>query len=156
MAAKAAAVTQAVQSAFVVDPAPPPIYRRLRGYTFDPSLSTRLDTAVVNETTYYVDWEAKLEKGPVGEYLEVMESDDLVAMIPVHRQTAGDRHWDFPYGQLWDRLKVKAKGRVLLADGDLDVEKLTDARSALSDEEWKRFKKRTKLEQLYVEHRIPC
>lgn len=53
--------------------APPP-HRRLRAYTFDPSLSTQLDTALINETVLRVPWE-RLDPGPVGEYLEVVDYD---------------------------------------------------------------------------------
>src|SRR4051812_31316411 len=52
---------------------PPPV-RRLRGFSFDPSLSSRLDTAVVNQRTYTVPWEP-LRPGPVGEWLEVVDRD---------------------------------------------------------------------------------
>ena len=59
-----------------------PVYRRLRGYAFDPSLSVQLDTAVINETVYKVNWEEisdqedeGLMPGPVGEYLEVVDYD---------------------------------------------------------------------------------
>ena len=62
--------------------APRPVYRRLRGYAFDPSLSEQLDTAVINQTIYKVMWEEKsdhadegLKPGPVGEYLEVVDYD---------------------------------------------------------------------------------
>ncbi|HVK80672.1 MAG TPA: hypothetical protein VM915_08655, partial [Verrucomicrobiae bacterium] len=51
-----------------------PAFRLLRGYTFDPSLSTTLDTARINETTFSVPWEP-LEPGPIGEYLEVIDYD---------------------------------------------------------------------------------
>lgn len=51
-----------------------PIYRRLRGYAFDPSLSTRLDTAVVNEAIYKIKWEY-VDQGPIGEYLEIVDYD---------------------------------------------------------------------------------
>jgi hypothetical protein len=51
-----------------------PPYRRLRVYAVDPSLSTRLSTAAINEVTVKVRWE-KLEKGPVGEYLSVEDVD---------------------------------------------------------------------------------
>ncbi|MBX3297675.1 MAG: hypothetical protein KF762_18400 [Acidobacteria bacterium] len=61
---------------------PDPPFRRLRGYAFDPSLSTRLDTAFVNEIIYQVRWEKKSRKrdeglmpGPVGEYVEVVDYD---------------------------------------------------------------------------------
>jgi hypothetical protein len=59
-----------------------PVYRRLRGYAFDPSLSTQLDTAVINEIVYKLKWEygpddggGGLTPGPVGEYLEVIDFD---------------------------------------------------------------------------------
>lgn len=55
-------------------PLPPPAYRCLRGYSFDPSLCTRLDTALIAEVSFKVPWE-KLEPGPVGEYLEVVDYD---------------------------------------------------------------------------------
>jgi hypothetical protein len=51
-----------------------PPFRRLRGYAFDPSLSTTVETAGINETTFSVPWEP-LERGPVGEYLEVVDYD---------------------------------------------------------------------------------
>jgi subtilisin family serine protease len=49
---------------------PNPPYRRLRVYAVDPSLSTRLDTAGVNEVALDVRWE-QLAPGPEGEYLAV-------------------------------------------------------------------------------------
>jgi hypothetical protein len=54
---------------------PAPNIRRLRGYSFDPSLSVQLDTAVVNEAVFKVRWEQDLKQGPVGEYLEVVDYD---------------------------------------------------------------------------------
>lgn len=51
-----------------------PVFRRLRGYAFDPSLSARMETALVNETVFNVRWE-NLEPGPVGEYVEVVDVD---------------------------------------------------------------------------------
>ena len=54
---------------------PTPNIRRLRGYSFDPSLSVQLDTALVNEAVFKVRWEKELEKGPVGDYLEIVDFD---------------------------------------------------------------------------------
>lgn len=53
---------------------PRPAYRCLRGYSIDPSLTTRLDTAPVAEITFKVPWES-LDPGPIGEYLEVVDVD---------------------------------------------------------------------------------
>jgi hypothetical protein len=78
------------------EPVARPPFRRLRGYAFDPSLSVQLDTALVNEVVFKVPWEESAErlrkiaaedpdsdeqleeglsKGPVGEYLEVIDYD---------------------------------------------------------------------------------
>jgi len=56
-----------------IEPFDPP-YRRIRTYAVDPSLSTRLATAGINEISLKVRWE-KLEKGPKGEYLHVVDED---------------------------------------------------------------------------------
>jgi hypothetical protein len=87
--------------------------------------------------------------------LEKMESPDLVAMIPVHRKTAADQSWEFPYRPLWKRLKEKARGRVLLADAKNINEIKQDAEKMLSSAEWSRFKKMTTFTDLYIEYRIP-
>jgi len=55
-------------------PGDPP-YRRLRSYALDPSLSTRFETANIDEVVLNVRWES-LEKGPCGEYLAVDDVDD--------------------------------------------------------------------------------
>ncbi|MGE5814993.1 MAG: peptidase S8, partial [Acidobacteriota bacterium] len=52
-----------------------PNRRRLRGYAFDPQLSTEFATAAINVTTYSVPWEAQLEAGPCGEYVDVVDID---------------------------------------------------------------------------------
>jgi hypothetical protein len=54
---------------------PPPLFQRLRGYAFDPSLSIRLDTALINQTVFEVPWDPNLQPGPVDEYLEVVDYD---------------------------------------------------------------------------------
>lgn len=51
-----------------------PNYRKLRCYAFDPSLSTQMDTSAINSTTLKIHWE-KLESGPTGEYVEVIDVD---------------------------------------------------------------------------------
>jgi len=51
-----------------------PPFRKLRGYSFDPSLSSKLETAFINERTYPVPWE-DLKPGPVGEYVAVIDVD---------------------------------------------------------------------------------
>src|SRR6185436_1900442 len=53
---------------------PRPPHRALRGYAFDPSLATSLETALVSQITYRIPWE-DLSPGPIGEYLEVVDFD---------------------------------------------------------------------------------
>jgi subtilisin family serine protease len=54
---------------------PEPAFRALRGYAIDPSLATNLDTSPIAEITFRVPWEKDLAPGPVGEYLEVIDTD---------------------------------------------------------------------------------
>ncbi|MDX6527818.1 MAG: hypothetical protein QOH41_108 [Blastocatellia bacterium] len=51
-----------------------PTHRLLRGYAFDPSMATQLETALVSEIMYKIPWE-DLHPGPVGEYVEVVDYD---------------------------------------------------------------------------------
>ncbi len=56
-----------------------PPFRKLRGYAFDPSLSLKLDTVLINEITYKIPWEEEpLQPGPAGEYIEVIDYDPTV------------------------------------------------------------------------------
>jgi hypothetical protein len=87
--------------------------------------------------------------------LEMMKSPELVAMIPVHRETAEDQKWEFPYPPLWEALKKKARGRVLLADASDISEIEPDVNSMLSSDERQSFEKATRFDDLYVEYRIP-
>jgi hypothetical protein len=75
---------------------PPPPFRKLRGYAFDPSLSLNINTVAINQMVYKVPWEDLYEsdaekskkknnseyepqaKGPVGEYIEVIDYDPTV------------------------------------------------------------------------------
>jgi len=61
-----------VKTAAFAPPTPP--FRRLRGYAIDPSLSTQLETKPISQVVFRVPWE-KLEPGPCGEYLEVIDAD---------------------------------------------------------------------------------
>lgn len=53
---------------------PTPVTRRLRAFAFDPSLGARMESAAFNDITLEVAWEP-LERGPVGEYVEVVDVD---------------------------------------------------------------------------------
>jgi hypothetical protein len=53
---------------------PTPPYRQLWSYAVDPSLTTSVDTVGIGELVFQVPWE-KLDPGPSGEYLEVVDVD---------------------------------------------------------------------------------
>ncbi|OJV14795.1 MAG: hypothetical protein BGO21_19075 [Dyadobacter sp. 50-39] len=57
---------------YLVDP---PASRRLRIFTFDPSLATVLETSSINQIVLSIPWEKGLLQGPVGEYIEVVDYD---------------------------------------------------------------------------------
>ena len=86
--------------------------------------------------------------------LEKMTNPELVAMIPVHRKTAEDQAWEFPYAPLWTRLRERACGRVLLADAKNLDEIFVEAKSLLTDDQWQKFESATKFHDLCIEFKI--
>jgi len=63
------------------DLVPEPVTRNLRIFAFDPSVSARVDTAGISEITIGVRWEKNLQPGPIGEYLEVVDTDPASGMF---------------------------------------------------------------------------
>lgn len=55
--------------------APRPPFRRLRAFAFDPILSRRIATADINQVAIKIPWDDRLSKGPVDDYLEVVDVD---------------------------------------------------------------------------------
>jgi hypothetical protein len=53
---------------------PIPLFRKLKGYAFDPSFSSTLSKKESNEVIYKVKWE-KTTAGPCGEYVQVIDYD---------------------------------------------------------------------------------
>lgn len=54
--------------------------------------------------------------------LELMQSDELVAMIPIYEDQARDQGkdgWEMPFGPLLDRLLKKTSGRIVRADNGI-------------------------------------
>jgi hypothetical protein len=62
---------------FAVDP---PSQRKLRIFSFDPSLATQYDFADMSRVTASIRWE-KLGPGPTGEYIEVVDVDPASGMV---------------------------------------------------------------------------
>lgn len=53
---------------------PTPVFRKLKGYAFDPSFSSTLSKRQSNEVIYKIPWE-ETEPGPCGEYIEIIDYD---------------------------------------------------------------------------------
>ncbi|MGE5222198.1 MAG: hypothetical protein ACM3PY_07165 [Omnitrophica WOR_2 bacterium] len=84
--------------------------------------------------------------------LELMVSDDLVAMIPVVHTMAEKKGWiGMPFPDLLTRLQLKTRGRVMRIDTGLPQRQ--DA-SALTDAEWQAFASCVTETPLYIEYRI--
>lgn len=89
--------------------------------------------------------------------LELMNSPDLVAMIPVdeemaHRPKGGNPDgWDMPFGPLRERLEQKAQGRVLRADLGLPAKP-----EGVGQREWDEFLGRCRAEELFLEITVPA
>ncbi len=52
-----------------------PVSRRLKIFTFDPSLGMKIETNAINQVVAHISWEKDLKEGPIGEYLEVIDYD---------------------------------------------------------------------------------
>jgi hypothetical protein len=52
-----------------------PAYRKLSVFAFDPGTTSKMDTTLINEVVLKIPWE-KLEPGPVGEYVAVVDQDE--------------------------------------------------------------------------------
>ena len=88
--------------------------------------------------------------------LELMERQDLVAMIPVDEKMAREKkRWDMPFGPLYQRLLEKTSGRVLRADTGIP-----DRPDRISEAEWeKKFREYCECDEkngLWVEVTIPA
>ena len=81
--------------------------------------------------------------------LELMDSEALVAMIPVDKGMAEKRRWNMPFPDLYTRIQQKTRGRVLRIDSGLPARE--DARS-LSESQWQEFLKSARQTDLYLEY----
>jgi hypothetical protein len=86
--------------------------------------------------------------------LELMQSSQLAAMLPVQREMAERQHWSMPFPQLYQRLQEKTRGRLLrLDDGVPTAPPLADnGLPLLTQSEWKAFKDKTPEHPLYIDY----
>ena len=83
--------------------------------------------------------------------LELMKSEDLVAMITVGRKKAAAQGWEMPYQKMYPVLKEKTRGRILIADDGLPA--AADL-AGLSAAARKRFLDAVKVAPLWIDYTI--
>ncbi|HEV8364063.1 MAG TPA: MBL fold metallo-hydrolase [Gemmatimonadaceae bacterium] len=82
--------------------------------------------------------------------LEMMTSDELVAMIPVDQNFANNtKHWEMPFPGLLTELTSKTKGRVIRADNGLPKE------ADLMPDVRQKFKAASDEDALYCDYFVP-
>lgn len=83
--------------------------------------------------------------------LELMGSDQLVALIPVFEKAALDRDWRMPFDKLYTGLKEKTRGRILRADlGTIPREEPF----TLTEAQWQEFTGSVVETELYIEYSL--
>jgi beta-lactamase superfamily II metal-dependent hydrolase len=91
--------------------------------------------------------------------LELMESRDLVAMLPVNQLWAKKIHWKHPAEKLLERLKAKTRGRIIRTDGIPSGDKRPSKPDEVTDKEWESFVTRLDWDRspdrLWVQYTIP-
>lgn len=83
--------------------------------------------------------------------LELMTSDQLVAMITIGRKKADAQGWAMPYEPMFKELKKKTRGRILIADDGLPA--AADL-AGLSAAARKRFQDAVKVAPLWIDYTI--
>lgn len=116
--------------------------------------TVRIDDLLARTVLYKVGHHGSHNATLRAKGLERMTSDDLVAMIPVNRDTAEKQKWEFPYGPLWKRLKEKCLGRVLLADAKNLDEIRDELENMLSEDDLEFFENSVTYSETYIEYRI--
>lgn len=85
--------------------------------------------------------------------LELMERDDLIALMPVDEPQARRKGWAMPFGPLYERLQAKTKGRLLRADTGVPARP-----EGVAAGQWQQFLDQVQAdpsaEQLWVDLRI--
>lgn len=92
--------------------------------------------------------------------LEMMESADLVAMIPVDQNWANNEmRWEHPAEKLLDRLKEKTRGRIIRTDDIPLGDKLPKKPDEATESEWQAFIKQLDWDRspdkLWIQFTVP-
>ena len=92
--------------------------------------------------------------------LEMMESSDLVAMIPVNEDWANNKMgWEHPAEKLLDRLKEKTRGRIIRMDGIPEGDEPPKRPDEATETEWQDFIRRLDWDRgehkLWIQYTVP-
>ena len=82
--------------------------------------------------------------------LELMKSQELVAMIPVDHAMAVKKRWNMPFPALLKRIQEKASGRIIRID-----EGLGDRPEDMPEGQWKAFLGRVEIRKEWIEYKVP-
>lgn len=110
--------------------------------------TTLLNNTVVYKVGHHASHNATLKE--LG--LELMISEDLIALVPEKEK----QYNGIPYNPLVKKLREKTKGRMIFsADSNYKAEKVIQQKPAgLSEQEWNDFKKKLKIDKLFIEYTL--
>lgn len=86
--------------------------------------------------------------------LEMMDSDELVAMIPVYEDWAHARRpyqWKMPFRPMYLELLRRTEGRILRTDTGR-----RRRRRSISNTDWAEFKRRSQISKLFIQLHVPA
>jgi hypothetical protein len=88
--------------------------------------------------------------------LELMVRADLHALIPVDREKVEQMDWNMPFPDLFERLIIKTRGRVIRQDDGIPGEPpvTEEGLPLLNPSEWQEFLQDTDLKELYIDFRL--
>jgi hypothetical protein len=101
-----------------------------------------LDRTVVYKVGHHGSHNATLRR----DGLEKMTSDDLIALIPVNRESVEKKKWAMPFPPMYRALRKACQGRIIRADEGI-MEKLAATPAAV----WKRFTESVTTDPVYID-----
>ena len=114
------------------------------------SKSVRADDLLARTVLYKVGHHGSHNATLKDDGLEKMTHRDLLALVPVNKAMARKKKWKMPFAPLYQRLKERTRGRVVLADA---TEPLPAAEqlAALTGTERKQFQKTVTASDLFID-----
>lgn len=114
------------------------------------SKSIRADDLLARTVLYKVGHHGSHNATLKDDGLEKMTHRDLLALVPVNKAMAVKKRWKMPFPPLYERLKEKTRGRVVLADASERLPKAPQL-PALTGTERKQFKQTVTATDLFID-----